>query len=77
MSLLERRLDQKITDIYATFLDCDVTAQATWRFYATVQNKLHWVIRGQTAAELIGHRADAGRDNMGLTSWKDAPSGKV
>ena len=75
--LSERKFYQKITDIYATSIDCDVTAQATKRFFATVQNKLHWAIRGQTAAEVIHHRADASRDHMGLPSWKDAPGGKI
>ncbi|OGS91835.1 MAG: cell filamentation protein Fic [Gallionellales bacterium GWA2_59_43] len=75
--LSERKFYQKITDIYATSIDYDVTAQATKRFFATVQNKLHWAIHGQTAAEVIYHRADAGKDNMGLTSWKDAPGGKI
>ncbi len=58
-------------------IDYDVTAQATRRFFATVQNKLHWAIHGQTAAEVIFCRADADKDHMGLTSWKDAPSGKI
>lgn len=75
--LSERKFYQKITDIYATSIDYDVTAQATKRFFATVQNKLHWAIHGQTAAEVIYQRADAGKDNMGLTTWKDAPSGKI
>ena len=75
--LSERKFYQKITDIYATAIDYDVTAQATKRFFATVQNKLHWAIHGQTAAELVYHRADAGQTNMGLTSWKDAPLGKI
>ena len=75
--LSERKFYQKITDIYATSIDYDVTAQATKRFYATVQNKLHWAIHGQTAAEVIYHRADADIEHMGLTSWKDAPSGKI
>ena len=75
--LSERKFYQKITDIYATAVDYDVTAQATKRFFATVQNKLHWAIHGQTAAEVIYQRADAGKDSMGLTSWKDAPSGKI
>jgi len=75
--LSERKFYQKITDIYATSIDYDVTAQATKRFFATVQNKLHWAIHGQTAAEVIYQRADADKDNMGLTSWKDAPSGKI
>ena len=75
--LSERKFYQKITDIYATAIDYDVTAQATKRFFATVQNKLHWAIHGQTAAELVYHRADAEQPNMGLTSWKDAPLGKI
>jgi hypothetical protein len=75
--LSERKFYQKITDIYATALDYDVTAQATQRFFATVQNKLHWAIHGQTAAEVIVSRADAEKTNMGLTTWKDAPAGKI
>jgi hypothetical protein len=73
----ERKFYQKITDIYATAIDYDVTAQATKRFFAMVQNKLHWAIHGQTAAEVVYHRADADRPNMGLTTWKDAPGGKI
>ena len=75
--LSERKFYQKITDIYATAIDYDVTAQATKRFFATVQNKLHWAIHGQTAAEVVYHRADADQPHMGLTSWKDAPEGKI
>jgi len=75
--LSERKFYQKITDIYATAIDYDVTAQATKRFFATVQNKLHWAIHGQTAAEVIVTRADAEKPNMGLTSWQDAPRGKI
>jgi hypothetical protein len=75
--LSERKFYQKITDIYATSIDYDITAQATKRFFATVQNKLHWAIHGQTAAEVIVNRADAEKQNMGLTTWKDAPSGKI
>lgn len=75
--LSERKFYQKITDIYATSIDYDVTAQVTKRFFSTVQNKLHWAIHGQTAAEVIYHRADADKQNMGLTSWKDAPFGKI
>ena len=75
--LSERKFYQKITDIYATSIDYDVTAQATKRFFATVQNKLHWAIHGQTAAEVICQRADAEKDHMGLTTWKDAPKGKI
>jgi len=75
--LSERKFYQKITDIYATSIDYDVTAQATKRFFATVQNKLHWAIHGQTAAEVIVNRADHKKDNMGLTTWKDASRGKI
>ena len=75
--LSERKFYQKITDIYATSIDYDVTAQATKRFFATVQNKLHWAIHGQTAAEVVYHRADATKTHMGLTSWTDAPAGKI
>lgn len=75
--LSERKFYQKITDIYATAIDYDVTAQATKRFFATVQNKLHWAIHGQTAAEVVYHRADAKLPTMGLTTWKDAPLGKI
>lgn len=75
--LSERKFYQKITDIYATSIDYDVTATATKRFFATVQNKLHWAIHGQTAAEVIVSRADATKDRMGLTTWKDAPKGKI
>lgn len=75
--LSERKFYQKITDIYATSIDYDVTAAATKRFFATVQNKLHWAIHGQTAAEVILSRADATKDRMGLTTWKDAPKGKI
>ena len=75
--LSERKFYQKITDIYATAIDYDVTAYSTQRFFATVQNKLHWAIHGQTAAEVILNRADAAKDRMGLTTWKDAPKGKI
>jgi hypothetical protein len=75
--LSERKFYQKITDIYATAIDYDVTAQATQRFFASVQNKLRWAIHGQTAAEVIYHRADAEKTNMGLSTWKDAPTGKI
>ena len=73
----ERKFYQKITDIYATSLDYDPKAPATTRFYATVQNKLHYAVHGHTAAELIMERADAEKDHMGLTTWEDAPDGKV
>ncbi len=72
----ERKFYQKITDIYATSIDYDRNA-TTKRFFATVQNKLHWAIHGQTAAEVVYHRANAEKENMGLTSWKDAPHGKI
>jgi len=75
--LSERKFYQKITDIYATSIDYDISAQSTKRFFSTVQNKLHWAIHGQTAAEVIIQRADAQKENMGLTSWKDAPGGKI
>jgi len=75
--LSERKFYQKITDIYASAIDYDLTAQVTKRFFATVQNKLHWAIHGQTAAEVIYSRADAEQNHMGLTSWKDAPDGKI
>jgi hypothetical protein len=75
--LSERKFYQKITDIYATSIDYDVTAAATKRFFATVQNKLHWAIHGHTAAELIVGRADSEKQHMGLTTWTDAPKGKI
>lgn len=75
--LSERKFYQKITDIYATAIDYDRSATATQRFFATVQNKLHWAIHGHTAAEVIVDRADAGKQHMGLTTWKDAPHGKI
>ena len=75
--LSERRFYQKITDIYATSLDYDAKAKATQRFFATVQNKLHAAVHGQTAAELIRDRANAEKAHMGLTNWTDAPDGKV
>lgn len=73
----ERKFYQKITDLYATALDYDRTALATKRFYATVQNKMHFAVHGHTAAELIVSRADADKVHMGLTTWQDAPDGKI
>ena len=73
----ERKFYQKITDIYATAIDYDRDAAATKRFYATVQNKMHYAVYGHTAAELIVERADATKDHMGLTTWQDAPNGKI
>ena len=75
--LSERRFYQKITDIYATALDYDPSAKATKRFFAAVQNKMHYAIHGQTAAEVIFTRADAEKENMGLTSWDGSPNGKI
>lgn len=75
--LSERKFYQKITDIYATSIDYDLSATATKRFFATIQNKLHWAIHGKTAAEVVHTRADAEKQNMGLTTWKDAPAGKI
>lgn len=74
----ERRFYQKITDIYAQCsADYKPNAKITEDFFATVQNKLHWAITGQTAAEMIYHRADSKKDNMGLTTWKNVPKGKI
>lgn len=73
----ERRFYQKITDIYALSIDYDKNSPATHEFFANVQNKLHWAITGKTAAEIIYHSADATKSCMGLTTWKDAPSGKI
>ena len=75
--LSERKFYQKITDIYATALDYDPAAQSTKRFFAAVQNKLHYSIHGQTAAEVVYHRADAAKEHMGLTSWDGSPQGKI
>ena len=73
----ERRFYQKITDIYATSIDYDAKSQTTRMFFARVQNQLHWAIHGETAAETIYHRADSTKEHMGLTTWKDAPNGKI
>ena len=75
--LSERKFYQKITDIYATALDYDPSATATKRFFAAVQNKMHYAVHGQTAAEVIADRADHERENMGLTTWEGAPKGKI
>lgn len=75
--LSERKFYQKITDIYATAIDYDLNAESTKRFFAAVQNKLHWAIHGQTAAEVVLKRANHEKENMGLTTWKDAPKGKI
>ncbi len=73
----ERKFYQKITDLYATSLDYDPSAKSTKRFYSSVQNKMHYAVSGNTAAELIINRADSKKEHMGLTTWKDAPRGKI
>ena len=73
----ERKFYQKITDLYATAIDYDKNSATTRRFYATVQNKMHYAVHGHTAAELIVERADHTKEHMGLTTWADAPEGKV
>ena len=73
----ERKFYQKITDIYATAMDYNAEAETTQTFFATVQNKLHFAIHGRTAAELIVERADSQKERMGLTTWKNAPHGKI
>ncbi len=75
--LSERKFYQKITDIYATALDYDPSATATKRFFAAVQNKMHFAVHGQTAAEVILDRADHQKKNMGLMNWEAAPRGKI
>ena len=73
----ERRFYQKITDIYATAVDYSLDSKITRDFFATVQNKIHYAVHGSTAAELIVARADHSRKHMGLTSWRNAPDGKI
>lgn len=74
----ERRFYQQITDIYAECsIDYDYNSEITKEFFATVQNKLHWAITGQTAAEIIASRANHEKEKMGLTSWKNSPEGKI
>ncbi len=73
----ERLFYQKITDIYATSIDYDGNVEVSRQFFSSVQNKLHWAIHGQTAAEIVRIRADAGKANMGLTTWKNAPHGPI
>ena len=75
--LSERRFYQKVTDIYATSVDYNKDAPTTKRFFATVQNKLHYAVHGHTAAELIQSRARADQPHMGLTSWANSPDGKI
>ena len=73
----ERRFYQKITDIYATAVDYSLDSQITNEFFATVQNKMHYAVHGNTAAEIIVARADHTKEHMGLTSWRNAPDGKI
>lgn len=73
----ERRFYQKLTDIYATAVDYNRDAPTTRLFYKKVQNKIHFDVHGHTAAELIVERADAGKEHMGLTTWENAPDGKI
>lgn len=75
--LSERRFYQKITDIYATSIDYDKKSPTTIKFFKKVQNKMHYAVSKQTATELIYNRADAEKENMGLTSWKNSPNGKI
>ncbi len=75
--LSERRFYQKLTDIYATSVDYNRDAPTTRRFFEMVQNKMHYAVHGHTAAELIMDRADADKEHMGLTSWENAPDGKI
>lgn len=73
----ERRFYQKLTDIYATSIDYNRDAPTTRRFYKKVQNKIHYAVHGHTAAELIVERADSDKEHMGLTTWENAPDGKI
>lgn len=73
----ERRFYQKLTDIYATAVDYNRDAPTTRLFYKKVQNKIHFAVHGHTTAELIVERADAGKEHMGLTTWENAPDGKI
>ena len=73
----ERKFYQKITDLYATAIDYDKNSATTRRFYATVQNKMHYAVHGSTAAEVIVNRADHKKEHMGLTTWRNAPNGKI
>lgn len=75
--LSERRFYQKLTDIYSTAIDYNRDAPTTRRFFKMMQNKMHYAVHGQTAAELIMARADAEQEHMGLTTWENAPNGKI
>ena len=75
--LSERRFYQKLTDIYATSMDYNKDAPTTRLFFKRIQNKMHYAVHGRTAAELIMERADADKEHMGLTTWENAPDGKI
>ncbi len=75
--LSERKFYQKVTDLYATAFDYDKDAKTTRQFFQTVQNKMHFAVHRHTAAELIVERADAAKEHMGLTTWENAPDGKI
>ncbi len=75
--LSERKFYQKVTDLYATAFDYDKDSKTTRLFFQTVQNKMHYATHRHTAAELIVERADASKEHMGLTSWENAPDGKI
>lgn len=75
--LSERKLYQKITDIYATSIDYDKNSKITQTFFKTVQNKLHYSIHGQTVSEVIYNRVDSNKVNLGLTTWEGAPNSKI
>jgi hypothetical protein len=75
--LSERRFYQKLTDIYATAIDYNRDAPTTRLFFKMMQNKMHYAVHGRTAAELIVERADAEQEHMGLTTWENAPDGKI
>ena len=75
--LSERKFYQKVTDLYATAFDYDKDAKTTRLFFQTVQNKMHFAVHRHTAAELIVERADANKEHMGLTTWENAPNGKI
>ncbi|KIR01869.1 putative DNA-binding protein in cluster with Type I restriction-modification system [Lachnospiraceae bacterium TWA4] len=75
--LSERKFYQKVTDLYATAFDYDKNSKTTRLFFQTVQNKMHYAVHRHTAAELIVERADANKEHMGLTSWENAPDGKI
>ena len=75
--LSERHFYQKLTDIYATAIDYNKDAPTTRLFFKKIQNKMHYAVHGHTAAELIVERADANKEHMGLTTWENAPNGKI